>query len=72
MTFNEALELVMHHGKKIRRPGWDEDLHICNHKDKLVYRCTSPLDGSEIEMKAVDFDGFSKDQKATDWEEVKE
>lgn len=72
MTFNEALELVMHHGKKIRRPGWDEDLYIYNHKDKLVYRFIDAFDGREMELRAVDCSSFSKDQKATDWEEVKE
>lgn len=72
MTFDDALGLAMYQGKKIRREGWNEDLYVCNKKDKLVYHCNDDFDGSVVELKFVDFSGHREDMLANDWEEVKE
>lgn len=58
MTFDDALNLAMYHGKKVRRKGWDEDLYVCNKKGNLVYHCIDDFDGSVVELKFVDFDGI--------------
>lgn len=68
MSFDDAINLAIHHGKKIRRPDWDNDLYVCYKYGKLIYHCLDDWDGSVVELKFVDFDGHCEDMLSNDWE----